>query len=121
MHTERSGRVATVEWAYEVSRACLASALPNRWAHVQSVADEAQRIGRIVDEHAELLVAAAVLHDVGYAPSIAVTGFHPLDGARYLAGLGASDQVAAWSLGTPVLIREAELRGLGADVARFRG
>jgi hypothetical protein len=31
-------------------------------------------------------VAAAWLHDIGYAPAIAEsgTGFHPLDGARYL-------------------------------------
>ena len=45
-----------------------------------------------MDENAELLVAAAVLHDVGYAPTVALTGFHPLDDARYLAGLGASDR-----------------------------
>ncbi|MDQ2850965.1 MAG: phosphohydrolase, partial [Actinomycetota bacterium] len=27
------------------------------------------------------LIAAAVLHDVGYSPSHATLGFHPLDGA----------------------------------------
>ena len=30
------------------------------------------------------LVAAAWLHDIGYAPELVETGFHPLDGARYL-------------------------------------
>ncbi len=30
------------------------------------------------------LVAAAYLHDIGYAPELAITGFHPLDGARHL-------------------------------------
>jgi hypothetical protein len=35
-----------------------------------------------------LLVAAAWLHDVGYAPELRDTGFHPLDGARYLRGIG---------------------------------
>jgi hypothetical protein len=29
-----------------------------------------------------MLVAAAILHDVGYAPDLATTGFHPLDAAR---------------------------------------
>lgn len=33
---------------------------------------------------AGLLLAAATLHDVGYAPRLAATGFHPLDGARFL-------------------------------------
>jgi hypothetical protein len=119
MQTERGGRVDTVEWAYEVSRARLADALPNRWAHVRSVADEAQRIGRIMEEDAELLVAAAVLHDVGYAPSVAVTGFHPLDGARYLAGLGASDRLCCLVARHSCAIKEAEMRDLGAEVADF--
>jgi hypothetical protein len=33
----------------------------------------------------ENVVAAAWLHDIGYAPAIARTGFHPLDGALFLA------------------------------------
>ena len=37
---------------------------------------------------ADVLEAAAWLHDIGYAEVVAVTGFHPLDGARYLAGCG---------------------------------
>jgi len=32
--------------------------------------------GRVLEPHR--------LHDIGYAPSLVVTGFHPLDGARYL-------------------------------------
>lgn len=39
------------------------------------------------------LVAAAWLHDIGYAPTIARTGFHPLDGALHLAAEGWPDQV----------------------------
>lgn len=85
---ERSDYVELVEWAYE-----LANALPRRWSHVQSVADGAERIAGIADGDAELLVTAAVLHDVGYAPDVATTGFHPLDGARYLAELGASHRL----------------------------
>jgi hypothetical protein len=25
-----------------------------------------------------------VLHDIGYAPAVALTGFHPLNGARHV-------------------------------------
>lgn len=39
------------------------------------------------------LVTAAWLHDVGYAKSVVQTGLHPLDGARYVAGLGFSPDV----------------------------
>jgi HD superfamily phosphodiesterase len=33
---------------------------------------------------ADLLEAVAWLHDIGYAPDLAVTGLHALDGAHYL-------------------------------------
>jgi hypothetical protein len=35
-----------------------------------------------------VLVAAACLHDLGYAPALIETGFHGLDGARHLRALG---------------------------------
>jgi hypothetical protein len=38
----------------------------------------------LLDRDRELFISAAALHDVGYAPRLAHTGFHPLDGARYL-------------------------------------
>ncbi len=37
---------------------------------------------------AESLVAAAYVHDVGYAPELAQSGFHPLDGARFVRARG---------------------------------
>jgi HD superfamily phosphodiesterase len=39
-------------------------------------------------EDGDVLVAAAFLHDVGYAPSLNRLGFHPGDGARFLRGHG---------------------------------
>ena len=39
-------------------------------------------------EDADLLVAAALLHDVGYAPSLNRLGFHAVDGARFLRAQG---------------------------------
>jgi hypothetical protein len=41
-----------------------------------------------------LRLRAAYLHDVGYAPDLVTTGFHLLDGARYLRSLGAGDRLS---------------------------
>lgn len=60
-----------------------------RWEHVRTAGSTAARLSVLFDEHeAALLVAAATLHDIGYAPAIAHTGFHPLDGAYHLQALG---------------------------------
>jgi hypothetical protein len=111
--------VDLVEWACEISRARLAVELPRRWDHVRSVADEARRIARITGSDGEMLVAAAILHDVGYAPDLATTGFHPLDGARYLTGLGADRRLCCLVARHSCAIREAEMRGLRAEVEQF--
>jgi len=76
--------VEHVPWAHEVARRLLAEPLPGRWAHTQGVVRAAQSIAHVVRDDAEVLVCAAWLHDIGYAPDLAKTGFHPLDGARYL-------------------------------------
>ena len=60
-----------------------------RWPHVQAAGQVADTLAVLFHpREAELLVAAATLHDVGYAPQIAHTGFHPLDGALLLRALG---------------------------------
>ena len=71
-------------WAEPLARALLQEPLPRRWAHVQGVAARARSLAPILGADADLLEAAAWLHDIGYAPGLAATGFHPLDGARYL-------------------------------------
>jgi HD domain len=71
-------------WAQQLARALLQEALPRRWAHVQGVAARARSLAPVLGPDADLLEAAAWLHDVGYAPDLAVTGLHQLDGARYL-------------------------------------
>jgi hypothetical protein len=62
---------------------------------------------------ADLLEAAAWLHDIGYAPDLTVTGLLPLDGARYLRDAQHADATlcrpAAHHL---CAIIEAEERGL---------
>jgi hypothetical protein len=63
------------------------------------------------------LVAAAWLHDIGYAPELAETGFHPLDGARYLRRVGVDGQVMSLVAYHSCAQIEADVRGLGAELA----
>jgi hypothetical protein len=71
-------------WAEHLARALLQDSLSRRWAHVQGVAARARSLVPVLGADADLLEAAAWLHDIGYSPRLVATGFHPLDGARYL-------------------------------------
>ena len=70
--------------AGQLAQALLHKPLPRRWAHVQGVAARARSLAPVLGADADLLEAAGWLHDTGYAPALAATGFHPLDGARHL-------------------------------------
>ena len=62
---------------------------PARRRHSSAVAARAgEGAGTLVPALRSVVVAAAWLHDVGYAPALRVTGFHPLDGARHLRAHG---------------------------------
>lgn len=108
-----------------VARACEVASvrlrgLTRRLAHVQGVASRAAEVvaALAVPEAAEV-VAAAWLHDVGYAPDVAVTGFHPVDGARLAAALGFSPlavSLIAHHTGAAVEARE---RGLTDALSEF--
>ena len=106
-------------WARDVARSLLAEALPRRWAHVQGVAEKAEHVAASLALNDEALVAAAWLHDVGYAHDAIDTGFHPLDGARYLAGRSAPERVVNLVARHSYAILEAELRGFGRRLAAF--
>jgi HD domain-containing protein len=59
--------------------------LDRRWRHTQGVAGRAVHAAAAVPEaDRPLLVAAAWLHDIGYALPLRRSGFHPLDGAWHL-------------------------------------
>lgn len=60
------------------------------------------------------LVAAAVLHDIGYGHP--VTGFHLLDGARYLAGTGFPRRVCHLVVHRSASTLKAQERGLDSAV-----
>ncbi len=108
-----------VTWAFDTARGKLAVALPRRWRHVRAVADKAVRIRRLVEPDGDLLVAAALLHDIGYAPDVVRIGFHPVDGARYLASIGAPDRLVGLVAHHTCARVEAELRGMTAELAAF--
>src|ERR1700690_2256432 len=107
------------DWAAELARKLLEVPLPRRWAHVQGVAAQARSVAPILGDDADLLEAAAWLHDIGYSPELADTGFHPLDGARYLRHVEQPDSRLCRLVGNPsCAILEAEERGL-ADVLSY--
>lgn len=103
---------------YELSKELLKKSLPRRWRHVQGVAKRAGSIGGLFkDSDAELLVCAALLHDIGYSPALAQTGFHALDGARFLTEAGAPLRLCALVAHHSCAYQEAELRGLSMELA----
>lgn len=106
--------------AWETAGNLLATALPRRWAHSQGVCYRAGTIGsHVVDGDEVLLAQAAILHDVGYSPSIALTGFHPLDGARHLRALGFDEQLVGLVAHHSCARVEAEIRDLGDELDEF--
>jgi len=105
---------AAAAWAQE-----LLVGQPERWAHTCGVARVAAEIAaRIPGLDDDLLVAAAWVHDIGYAPALAETGFHHLDGAAALVATGElqlAGLVAHHTSGDD----EAEARGLSAQLLSF--
>jgi hypothetical protein len=90
-----------------------------RWVHATAVAEHAANVGLILPaDERDRLVAAGWLHDIGYAPQLAVTQFHPLDGARHLDDLG-EHRLAGLVAHHTGATYEASLRGLGKELAAF--
>ncbi len=105
-------------WAEELARKLLEIPLPHRWAHVQGVAAQAWSLAPILGDDAELLESAAWLHDIGYSPDLADTGFHPLDGARYLRDVHAADSnLCRLVANHSCAVIEAEEWGLGRQLS----
>lgn len=78
---------------------------------------KAESIAHIVGDDGEVLACAAWLHDIGYAPELVVTGFHPLDGARHLRDVvGADDRLCRLVANHSGAIFEARRRGLDGEL-----
>lgn len=92
----------------------------DRWRHTKAVAARAEAIeGSVEPEERGLLVAAAWLHDVGYSPALVETGFHPLDGARFLASRGFDERLCALVAQHSGARFEAAERGLSEQLAAY--
>lgn len=96
----------------------LLGVLPDdRRAHSLAVGRKAEgEVRRVRPSVRAELVAAAVLHDIGYAHSD--TGLHALDGARFLAAEGFSATVCSLVAHHSASSHEAEERGL--DLSAYR-
>lgn len=115
--------VAQVAEAQRLAERLLSDALPRRWFHTIGVARTAERLARaLVPDWADEIVAAAWLHDIGYAPALIDTGFHPIDGAAYLL----RDRPQFWQSVACLVahhtgaVFEARERGLDDELSRYR-
>lgn len=97
----------------------LVEPLGRRWSHVQAVAACAGQVAESTGLNTEALVAAAWLHDIGYAGELADTGFHPVDGARYLRRAGWNEQIVSLVAHHSCARFEASVRGLESALSEF--
>jgi hypothetical protein len=110
-----------MDWSVDACRDVAAERLTHdreRWAHVGAVAATAERIVAVTGLP-EVVVCAAWLHDVGYAPSVEDTGFHPLDGARLLHSMDAPAELVSLVAYHSGAEYEAEERDLTAELHAF--
>jgi putative nucleotidyltransferase with HDIG domain len=76
------------DWAAQQSQRLLRNELAGRRLHSRAVGLKAARLARHLETDGDVLVAAAYLHDIGYAFELRRTEFHPLDGALHLRDSG---------------------------------
>ncbi|MGL5824088.1 MAG: HD domain-containing protein [Nocardioides sp.] len=88
---------------------------PDRRAHSVAVGLKvATRVHRLEPGIRDAAVTAALLHDIGYG--YPATGFHPLDGARFLAAQGFSAEVCHLVIHHSASTYEARERGIDLSV-----
>ena len=110
--------LSIINWA-EQRVTPLLTPLGNRWLHTKGVVARARHVSRAFDEEDRAtLIAAAYLHDIGYAPSLNTTDFHPIDGANYLLQQGQIRLASLVAYHSEAQY-EAALRGLSNDLNRF--
>jgi putative nucleotidyltransferase with HDIG domain len=108
-----------LEWATEFARKLLEEPLPKRWSHSLGVLREAQRIAPALGGDDELLAAAAILHDVGYADAAIGTHQHMIDGGRFLRSQGVDDRICVIVAHHTSSPWEAHELGLDAALSEF--
>ena len=102
-----------VATARQTAEAMLTDDLPRRWSHVRAVAAKAAQISLVLSpEERPILLAAAWLHDVGYATEAVKSGLHALDGARWLRSRGLDERIVRLVANHSCALLEAAERGL---------
>jgi hypothetical protein len=117
--TSRSSRSAQ---PHEQEAAALATrllqGLETRLDHSAAVAAGIDRVASLVEpEWRSAVKDAAWLHDVGYSPELALTGFHSLDGARWLRDHYWPDETCRLVAWHTEPLQEARLYGLDEELA----
>lgn len=95
--------------------------LPERWRHTIGVARRAEQVAETVGSRSEgdILLAAAWLHDIGYAATLRDTDFHPIDGARHLQADGWPSRVVGLVAHHSAARFVAQAHGLSGELARY--
>ncbi|MFI8400904.1 HD domain-containing protein [Streptomyces sp. NPDC085463] len=108
------------KWAHDLAESLLAKDLPRRWAHSQQVHAQALTLAPTLGADAELLAAAAIAHDIGYAERAVNTGQHMIDGALYLRDVvGADPRLCSIVAFHTSSLWEASELGLADALAEF--
>jgi putative nucleotidyltransferase with HDIG domain len=114
----------TVNWSHRWAVQLCEEALredPARLSHCLAVGEASRAVAReLGDVDSSLLAAAGVLHDIGYAAHLVQTGQHAIDGARYLASLGISEEIVSLVAHHSCATFEARIRGLSHLMGEFR-
>ena len=85
-----------VRRSVRLAETLLQESLHERWQHTRTVAHRATELASTVSPtDRPVLIAAAWLHDIGYAPTVLYSGFHPIDGGLYLVRQGWYSRIAA--------------------------
>src|SRR2546430_17095723 len=117
--TRNEDDFSLIAWARTTARDQLVGQ-GTRLAHVAAVVERAKQLAGVLDpDDRSPLVAAAHLHDVGYASALRTTGLHQLDGARWLRQQTVDRrgcELLAPPNGAPV---EADERGFRAELGTF--
>jgi putative nucleotidyltransferase with HDIG domain len=101
--------------AKQLAKSLLRGELPMRWLHTQRVAATAEVLAAGLQD-ADIVITSAWLHDVGYASRLIDSGYHPLDGARYLRREGWPDEIQNLVAHHSCADVEAAERGLATEL-----
>lgn len=99
-----------------LATALLEAKLPRRLQHVRATGRRASVLGHMTTDERQLLAVVGTLHDIGYAPDLVDTRFHPIDGARFLRADGWDETIVNLVAHHSCAVVEAERRGLLAEL-----